>query len=163
MYKSLSFSLYKRAFRAWVRLDTVSNLSSNAFKIYLESSGGNYKTYTFASSRFSAATWVLLECDEDDGVATGTPVMSGITKVTFEVTTTSAQTITANVDYVVSVTNQDLINTRYAGLTIPIYNSTTQEFMILTAEDSTEKGKLRNRIFLFKRLWFNCVWRHWFL
>lgn len=141
IYKSLSFSLYKRAFRVWVRLDTVSNLATNAFKIYLESSVGNHKTYTFTSSRFSAGTWVLLECDEVDGVATGTPVMSGITKVTFELTTTSAQTITANMDYLVSVTNQDLINTRYTGLTIPIWDATNQEFMILTAEDATEKGK----------------------
>lgn len=141
MYKSIAFNLYKRAFRAWVRLDTVSNLDSNAFKIYLESSGGNYKTYTFASSRFSAGTWVLLECDSEEGTDTGTPIITSITKVTFELTTTSSQTITANVDYLVSVTNQDLINTRYAGISLPIWDATNQEFMILTAEDSTEKGK----------------------
>lgn len=142
MFKTLNFSMSRRAFRAWVRLDTVANLHvTNAFRIYLESSVGNNKAYTFPASRFTAGQFVLLECDEVDGVATGTPNMGSITKVTFELTTTSAQTITANVDYLVTVTNQDLVNSRYAGLTMPIWDATNQEFLTLVSEDATEKGK----------------------
>jgi hypothetical protein len=141
MFKSLAFSTTRRAFRVWVRLDTIANLAANAVRILLESSSGNHKTYSFASSRFTAGGWVLLECDEVDGVATGTPNMASITKVTFEVITSSAQTIVANFDYLVSVTNQDLINGRYAGLTMPIWDATNQAFMVLSAENSIEKGR----------------------
>jgi hypothetical protein len=142
MNKTIAFSLYKQAFRCWVRFDTLTNVSTTeAINVYLESSSGNFKKYSFPVSRFVANAWALIECDAEGGTSTGTPNMSTITKVTLETVTTASQTLTVLFDYLVRVTNQDIITSRYSGLSMPIWDATNQEFMVLSSEDATVKGK----------------------
>lgn len=138
-----SFSLHKRSLRLWVRLSTTTNVAAAAVKVYLESSSGNYKRYTFFLSDFIANQWRLIECDSEDPNAfvAGVPIMNSITKVTLEATTNAAQTLSVDFDYMVSVSNEDILSTRYSGLTIPIWDTVNQEFMTLVSEHASEKGR----------------------
>jgi hypothetical protein len=144
MYKTFTaFSLFKKSLKMWVQLSTNTNVAGTPIKIYLESSPGNHRLYTFQLSRFPASQWALIECDGDSpGFSeSGTPDMNNITKITVEATTSAAQTLKVLVDYIVTTTNQDLINSRYSGTALYAYNQTNQELIKLVAEDATEKGK----------------------
>ncbi len=135
-----SFNLTNKHFRAVVYLDTITNLTKLTVK--LESSASNDATWDIPVAQL-AVGFNLINVDPTStpSASTGTFVSSAVVKAYLGLLTGASQTVNLSWDDICTVDSSPLVTSEMAGLTLPIYNASVQEMMVISSEDSTLKGK----------------------